>query len=122
VTVKLTPYKKGVDLETRARLFLEKKGLKFLAKNFRSRVGEIDLIMENADTIVFVEIRGRQKNNYGTAAETIDFKKQQKIIRTAENYLSQFSFLEKNLRFDVVEFFGPGFNKINWIKDAFWVE
>lgn len=107
----------GYLAEKMACEFLQTKGLQLKMRNYRCKMGEIDLIMQDVDEIVFVEVRLRTHSIYGNALESIDAKKQKKIIHSALDYLQKHHLLDKiNSRFDVI-----GFSKghINWIRDAF---
>ncbi len=72
----------GAAAEHRAAEYLEQAGLTLLASNYRSPFGEIDLIMQHERTLVFVEVRTRGREDYGTAAETVDRRKQSKLRAT----------------------------------------
>ncbi len=110
-------------MESSARAFLEREGLRFVEGNFRSRFGEIDLIMRDGDTIVFVEVRHRKSNRFGTAAETVDRRKQLKLIRTAQYYLRRhLRLVERPCRFDVVATSTQEGQIDRWIPHAFVVE
>jgi len=108
----------GSQAEQRAATFLEQQGLVIRAKNYRCKAGEIDLIMQQADTLVFVEVRLRSHRQFANAAESVTLAKQRKIIKTAQFYLQQHQLTDKiNCRFDVIAF---GDNSIpEWIKNAF---
>jgi putative endonuclease len=108
----------GAVAEELAAIFLQKQGLVIRAKNYRCKLGEIDLIMQHADTLVFIEVRLRTHQAFAKAAESVTIRKQQKIIKTAQYYLQQYQLTDKvNCRFDVVAF---GENSTpEWIKDAF---
>ena len=110
----------GKLAEDQALHYLQQQKLTLLERNFRCRVGEIDLIMREQAMIVFVEVRYRTSSTYGTAAETILYHKQQKIIKTALLYL-QWRRLNENTacRFDVVALTAN--QPIQWIKDAFQI-
>jgi putative endonuclease len=121
-----TTREQGEYTENLARRYLEDKGLILIEKNFNCRVGEIDLIMNDNNNIVFVEVRYRRSNNFGSGAESITASKQSKLIKTASLYLQQHDRLNKYpSRFDVVSITGfietDDINKINfdWIKNAF---
>lgn len=92
------------------------QGMRLRGRNFRRRFGEIDLIMQDADALVFVEVRKRDRRNLVSAADSIDFRKRRKLLRTAEAYL-QASGWEGPCRFDVVLLDRE--NAIEWIPDAF---
>ena len=106
--------------EARAETFLLQQGLVKRAKNYRCKVGEIDLIMQHDNTIVFVEVRLRTHTGFANAAESVNYRKQQKIIKTAQYYLQQYGLTDKaNCRFDVIAFSDN--DNPEWIKDAFSV-
>ena len=108
----------GDAWELKARRWLEGKGLRFVAANVRGRGGEIDLIMKDGQTIVFVEVRYRQSSRFGGAAASVTLAKQQKLLQTAHLGLARHngSFDTVDCRFDVVAFTG---NAIDWLKNAF---
>lgn len=126
---KTSAIEKGLQCETLARAYLEKQKCVFITQNFRSRFGEIDLIMEdkcsNPTTLVFVEVRYRKSQQFGGALESIDFYKQHRIIQTAQIYLlKSFSHQEyPPCRFDVILISGHLVNPcIQWIANAFECE
>ena len=99
----------GSIYEQKARAYLETQGLKFIAANQTFKCGELDLVMADGDTIVFVEVRQRKSNRFGGAVESIDYRKQQKWLNAANMWL----FTKRNqsldtakCRFDVVAFEG----------------
>ncbi|EMV7408738.1 YraN family protein [Enterobacter soli] len=108
----------GDAWEVKARRWLEGKGLRFIAANVRGRGGEIDLIMKDGQTTVFVEVRFRQSSQFGGAAASVTPAKQQKLLQTALLWLARHngSFDTVDCRFDVVAFTG---NNIEWLKNAF---
>ena len=108
----------GDAWEATARRWLEGKGLRFVAANVRSRGGEIDLIMRQGPTTVFVEVRYRKTARYGSAAASITRSKQLKLLAAARFWLARHngSFDTVDCRFDVVAFTG---NDVEWIQDAF---
>lgn len=116
----------GDIAEQIAENFLRNQGLKILQKNFRTRHGEIDLIAQENNTIIFVEVRFRsfkKSQNFGDAAATITFQKQQKIIKAAQEFLAN---LEQTpfCRFDCIVFNYQNNSKNlmpKWIKNAFQV-
>jgi len=117
----LTTTGKGKQFEVLARQFLRKQGLKQFQLNFHSRFGEIDLIALDADVLVFIEVRYRKNTDHGAAAATVNFHKQQKIIRTAQHYLQKSGLTNKMpCRFDVIGISGSvDALEIQWIKNAF---
>ncbi|MCK5916986.1 MAG: YraN family protein [Cocleimonas sp.] len=109
--------KKGSDTEQLACDYLQSKGLQLLQRNFFSRYGEIDLIMRDDDTVVFVEVRYRKNSHYGGAAASVTPAKQQRIIKTALTYQQQ-NTPQDAMRFDVIAVEGKAF-KMEWIQNAF---
>jgi putative endonuclease len=116
---KLIDIKKGDAAETQAEAFLVTQGLVKCRRNYRCKAGEIDLIMQHQDTLVFVEVRLRSHQGFATAAESVTYRKQQKIIKAALHYLQEHKLTDKmNCRFDVIAFDEQDSPK--WIKDAFY--
>jgi len=110
---------KGQQAEIDAERFLQQQGLRSLCRNFRCKAGEIDLIMQDGDTLVFIEVRLRSNPFFASAAESVTWKKQQKIIRAAHWYLLQNTLSERvPCRFDVIALRGQG-HQPDWIKNAF---
>jgi putative endonuclease len=112
---------KGSGFEKLAEKYLESKGLKGITRNFHCRLGEIDLIMRDQNTLVFVEVRFRARSSFGSAIQTISQSKQKKIIRTAKLFMGKHGLYEKLFcRFDVLGIdVINGENRFNWIADAF---
>ncbi|EGV32074.1 UPF0102 protein yraN [Thiorhodococcus drewsii AZ1] len=109
----------GAEAERLAESFLNEQGLKTLARNHRCRYGEIDLVMRDGAVLVFVEVRFRRSNQFGTPAETVDRRKQKRLITTARHYLNT-NPSTLPCRFDVIAIDGQ--NRIQWIQHAFAVE
>jgi len=111
----------GARWEARAASWLERRGLKLVAKNFLCRLGEIDLIMAEAGTLVFVEVRYRADSRFGSGAESIIRSKQLRISRAAGMFLvSNPALSDRPCRFDVISIQqGPGQTRFNWIRNAF---
>ena len=96
------------------------KGLRPVARNFRSRGGEIDLIMLHGRCLAFVEVRYRRSVRLSSPAATVNRLKQQKIVRTAAQYLATSrAYARHATRFDVVSITGSTDETIEWIQDAF---
>ncbi|MCW8857593.1 MAG: YraN family protein [Kangiella sp.] len=94
---------RGDKVELFAENHLKKQGLTLVEKNFNSRYGEIDLIMLDSSALVFVEVRFRANTRFGSGAETVNLRKQQKIIKTAHLYLqANKKMQQRDCRFDVV--------------------
>ena len=113
---------KGHAYEKVAEQFLINKGLAIKTRNYHTKKGEIDLIMQDGSTIVFIEVRFRKMSFYGTPEETITKSKQSKIIFCAKHYLAKFKLWNLDARFDVITIKPSQTNKleINWIKSAFY--
>lgn len=108
----------GQEAEKVAAEYLKQQGLHFITSNYSCRYGEIDLIMRDAEnTTVFVEVRMRKNAQFGGAAYSITPTKQQKIILTAQHFLSKHG--EVACRFDVILMQAPQIAGIEWIKNAF---
>jgi len=123
---KTTSKQTGDAAEQAACTYLEKQGLKLLAQNYHGKFGELDLIMQHAGSIVFVEVRYRKKSRFGTPLESVTYQKQQKLIKTALYYLQQHpKWQNASARFDVIGITAETdatSNKIQWIQNAFNAE
>ncbi len=111
----------GQAWERAAESFLQNRGLKPRERNFFSRWGEIDLIMEDSEHLVFVEVKYRRNSNHGHALEMLGRKKQQRLLRAARYYLAcNPKFQQRPCRFDFVAIQGKWDNPdIHWITNAF---
>lgn len=114
----------GQQAEDLALNFLTQQGLSLVARNFRCRAGEIDLIMRDHQCLTFIEVRYRKSSRFGGSAESVTHQKQQKIIRCAEYYLHQEKQnRDQDCRFDVIAIYpsdtGQSPLQFDWIKDAF---
>jgi TIGR00252 family protein len=116
-----TTHLQGKWAESLASAYLQKKGLAPIISNYHGCGGEIDLIMREQDTIVFIEVRYRSSQMFMDAIETIDANKCARIINASQHYLqSRRGDDEKNCRFDVVTITGTTDRyEIRWIKNAF---
>lgn len=112
---------KGKHGEKLAIQYLIKQGLKLVAQNIRSPFGEIDGLMRDGEAWVFLEVRYRQSKHFGGGLESVDYRKQQKLIKTAEHYMqSKHKVRFDSCRFDIIELSGElSAPEINWIQDAF---
>jgi putative endonuclease len=106
-----------VDSEALAAAFLEGRGLTILVRNYRCRLGEIDLVARDGGTTVFVEVRRRASSAFGGAAASITRAKRAKLIRAARHYLSRLRD-DPQCRFDALLIEGEP-PVIEWIRDAF---
>ncbi len=89
--------------EAAAKRHLERRGLKFLTRNFKSRRGEIDLIFRDADCLVFVEVKTRSSESWTRPAAAVNRRKRRLLSETAIDYLRRIKFPTVRIRFDVVE-------------------
>lgn len=111
----------GASYEKSTETYLQRSGLKTLARNYRCRRGEIDLVMTDGDCIVFVEVRYRANREFGDPLETITSHKQRRIIAAATHFLAANPRLrDRTCRFDAVGVTGGGDSvEYDWITDAF---
>ena len=108
---------RGADAEAVAAAFLEARGLTILTRNYRCRMGEIDLIARDGPTTVFVEVRRRASRSFGGAAASITAAKRLKLLKAARHYMSRLSTLPQ-CRFDALLIEGEP-PRIEWIRNAF---
>jgi putative endonuclease len=100
--------------EDAALLFLQQHGLTLVARNFACKGGEIDLLMQDRETLVFVEVRKRADKNHGGAAASITPAKQKRLIAAAQHYLQRYR-MPPPCRFDVIAIDG---DEMHWLKNA----
>lgn len=103
--------------------YLHKQGCRLVASGYRTRFGEIDLIVEDSTFLMFVEVKLRKGDSFATAREAVDGRKQQRLRTTAELYLAEYP-TEKQPRFDVAEVYAPQgmkteFPTITYMENAF---
>ena len=113
---------KGTKGEERAAKYLEKIGFEIVARNFTSRYGEIDIIAQNGEFLIFAEVKARGKKTIGLPREFVDIRKQRKIIKTALCFMAEKE-IDRQVRFDVIEI--HNYNEqdsINHIENAFTME
>jgi putative endonuclease len=112
----------GQNAEDIAARFLQEQGIELLLRNYRRRLGELDLVGRDGDVLLIVEVRTRASDQYGTAADSIDFYKRRRIIRASLQLLQQRKDLARSrVRFDVVIVSEPSSEnpRVEWIKHAF---
>ena len=107
----------GLEGEKLAERFLRARGLELVTRNYRCRHGEIDLVMREGGSLVFVEVRRRSRSDYGGAAASVDTHKQKRLIAAARHYLAHYAGEPPPCRFDVVAIDGAGAPQ--WLPDAF---
>jgi len=98
--------------EEKASEFLKNNGYTVLERNFRCKIGEIDIIAKIKDTIVFVEVKTRSSIKFGYPKEAVDYRKQTKIHNVALTYLKLKGKLDSKIRFDVIEILDGSVNHI----------
>lgn len=113
----------GRAAEDAALAYLGMNGLQLVERNYRTPLGEIDLVMKSTvdKTLVFVEVRYRRHQQFGSAAESVDRRKQKKLVAAAEHFLQHHkSYAQLPCRFDVVSFSGDvGNSSLQWYPNAF---
>lgn len=109
---------KGKSGEEIACEFLNKKGYRILNKNFTTELGEIDLIITDEETLIFVEVKARGGEEYGYPAEAVNYYKRNKINQVASQYIKKYRLFNIGVRFDVVEVY-LNERRVNHIENAF---
>lgn len=108
----------GSTNEQKAAEFLEGQGMQMIARNYRIRSGEIDLIAKDGAYLVFAEVKYRSSERRGTPLEAVNTRKQRVIVRTAQHFMMKYGYpADTPCRFDVVGISG---DQIKHIKNAFW--
>lgn len=112
--------KQGYNAEQLAENYLQQQGLKPVARNIHFRTGELDLIMQDGQTLVFIEVRYRKNSHFGCPGETVTAAKQQKLVRSALLYCQKYN-IQTPWRLDVVAITQAGAQQtpeIHWIPSA----
>ena len=111
----------GSEVEKLAAKYLTRHKLRVLEFNYRCRRGEIDLVMLDDDTLVFVEVRYRKNSSHGSALESVDQHKQTKLLTAAEHFIQQHHYNNMPCRFDVIAAHSDQLGDLHfdWVKDAF---
>ena len=112
----MTDHSSGIAAEELAARYLATQGLRVVARNFRCRFGEIDLIAKDGDALVFVEVRLRRSSRFGGAPASITHAKQKKLIATARFYLSGLRAVP-SCRFDATLLDALDARRIEWLRD-----
>lgn len=112
---------RGDAVETAALDFLRQRGLRLLARNANARGGELDLVMLDGDSVVFVEVRYRASDAFGGGAASVDAGKRRRLVRAAQAFLARNPrYADAPCRFDVIDAAGdPAAPRIDWLRDAF---
>lgn len=112
----------GQQAEQRACDYLQAHGLTLICRNFNCKYGEIDLIMQHHDMLVFVEVRYRRHVSFGGASASVTVQKQRKIIRAAQYFLlTHPQFAHYGARFDVIAIDNSLLAPVQWMPAAFLV-
>ncbi len=113
---------RGAAVEAAALAYLRDAGLQLLARNVRFKGGELDLVMRDGDTTVFVEVRYRADARFGGGAASVDLRKRRKVVLAAQLYLQRHPALARRpCRFDVVDASGEPV-QLTWLRAAFRLE
>lgn len=112
---------RGDAVEAAALDFLRQAGLRLLARNAAARGGEVDLVLQDGDAVVFVEVRYRASDAYGGGAASVDAGKRRRLVLAAQAFLARNPDLaDAPCRFDVIDASGaPTAPRIDWLRDAF---
>lgn len=109
----------GKQGENLAKRYLISEGYNILYMNYKKKIGEIDIIVTKNGIIIFVEVKARTSLKYGYPYESVNKKKQQKIISTSMVYLKERNIKNTQLRYDIIEVYLEPNVKINHIENAF---
>ena len=115
---------RGDAVESSALDHLQRQGLRLVARNAQARGGELDLVMLDAETLVFVEVRYRAGSAFGGGAASVDHRKRCKLVRAAQAFLLRHPLhADRACRFDVIDASGdPRAPRLHWLRDAFRVD
>ncbi len=107
-----------------AAAFLRRQGCRVLVRNYAARWGELDLVVRDGETLVFVEVKSRGRESWGRPAEAVERNKRRRITLTSQAYLRELTVPEPPVRFDIVEvILDPGaVPEVSWLRAAFTVE
>lgn len=110
---------KGLYGENLASKHLISKGYKIIDRNYRTKIGEIDIIAIKSRVIVFVEVKTRSSTKYGFPYEAVNKKKQDRIIKSSFVYIKQNNIRDYQIRYDIIEVYLHEDSKINHIENVF---
>ena len=113
----------GDEYEDRAAALIADSGLRLVERNFSGKTGEIDIVAQDGEQLVFIEVRARTNRFFDSAAGSVNLRKQQRLIRTAQLFLQRRpQWRSRPCRFDVIAFEPPqsgSVPQIRWIRGAF---
>ncbi|HEX5793441.1 MAG TPA: YraN family protein [Rheinheimera sp.] len=110
--------KLGQLYEQLALDYLQRQGLQLIQQNYHCKAGEIDLVMRDGASLIFVEVKYRASNAFGGAAAAVTASKQQKLLRASRWYLQQYRLTDQACRLDVLAIEGQAPYQYQWIKNA----
>ena len=109
---------KGKAGEEIACAYLKKKGYEIFHRNFSTELGELDIVAADSEALVFIEVKTRTDDAFGTPAEAVNYHKRRKISEVASQYIKKFRYVDVPVRFDVIEVY-IGTKEVNHIVNAF---
>jgi len=112
---------KGLLGERKAQEYLIAKGYKIKELNYRTKIGEIDIIAEKSNTLIFAEVKTRTSTNYGFPYEAVNRRKLNKIVKCSLIYLKEKGFSNYQIRYDIIEVFLCDQTRINHIENVFCI-
>lgn len=112
---------KGIYGETEASKYLASKGYKIVDRNYKTKIGEIDLIAVKSGIMVFVEVKARSSTDYGFPYEAVNKRKLDKIVKSSLIYMKEKNVKNYQIRYDIIEVFLFDKPKINHIEDVFCI-
>ena len=107
--------KKGEDI---ACGYLRRHGYRILNRNYKTDIGEIDIVATDENTLIFVEVKSRTSDGFGSPSEAVNYFKRNKINQVASQYIKKFMLFGVDVRFDVIEVYLSD-NSVNHIENAF---
>ena len=110
---------KGAMGEEIAARYLANKGYRIIDRNYRTNIGEIDIIALKDDLLIFIEVKSRTNIIYGYPYEAVNWKKQEKIIKSSLIYMKHKKLKDYQIRYDIIEIYLQNNRKINHIENAF---
>lgn len=118
-----TPVAIGREWEGVTRRRLEAAGLELIDRNYRCRLGELDLVFLDGEVLVFVEVRYRRRNDFGSGAESVGQRKRRRLIAAAQHFLQRHpAYADRPCRFDVVSIGSGETPRVEWIRNAFTLD
>lgn len=113
--------KKGMFGENKAVKYLMSKGYRIIDRNYRTKIGEIDIIAIKSKVLIFIEVKTRSSTNYGFPYEAVNRRKQEKIVKSSLIYMKHKGLEDWQTRYDIIEVFLQNKLKINHIENAFCI-